>query len=218
MVMVDPDRRTTVAYMMNRMGQGTLGNERTARYAALIYEALSSTLACWQCGFRLAFLVADLSAERRDRRRRAGIAAGQRERAERRLERYRIKQQTKVALAEAPSRSRGAELLQRREIAKVLDSHAETDTRWLDYEMDVAKLLDFPLMTDMRDPLTERLPPGEERADFFRPASVDDLIGDREATRTTSMPSTTTSPRSTSPKPKRSGDGAPASPTRPSSD
>ena len=29
------------AYVMNKMGQGTLGNERTARYAALIYEALS---------------------------------------------------------------------------------------------------------------------------------------------------------------------------------
>ncbi len=41
MVLMNPDRRTTVAYVMNKMGQGTLGNERTARYAALIYEALS---------------------------------------------------------------------------------------------------------------------------------------------------------------------------------
>ena len=41
MVLMNPDRRTTAAYVMNRMGQGTLGNERTARYATLIYEALS---------------------------------------------------------------------------------------------------------------------------------------------------------------------------------
>ena len=40
-VLMNPDRRTTAAYVMNRMGQGTLGNERTARYATLIYEALS---------------------------------------------------------------------------------------------------------------------------------------------------------------------------------
>ena len=41
MVLMNPDRRTTVAYVMNKMGLGTLGNERTARYASLIYEAIS---------------------------------------------------------------------------------------------------------------------------------------------------------------------------------
>jgi CubicO group peptidase (beta-lactamase class C family) len=41
MVLINPDRRTTATYMMNKMGMGTLGNERTARYARLIYEALS---------------------------------------------------------------------------------------------------------------------------------------------------------------------------------
>jgi CubicO group peptidase (beta-lactamase class C family) len=40
-VLMNLDRRTTAAYVMNRMGQGTLGNERTARYATSIYEALS---------------------------------------------------------------------------------------------------------------------------------------------------------------------------------
>jgi len=40
-VLVNADRRTTVTYVMNKMGQGTLGNERTARYATLIYEAIS---------------------------------------------------------------------------------------------------------------------------------------------------------------------------------
>jgi CubicO group peptidase (beta-lactamase class C family) len=41
MVLMFADRRTTVAYVMNKMGLGTLGNERTARYAKLIYEAIS---------------------------------------------------------------------------------------------------------------------------------------------------------------------------------
>jgi CubicO group peptidase (beta-lactamase class C family) len=41
MVLVNPARRATATYVMNKMGQGTLGNERTARYAKLIYEALS---------------------------------------------------------------------------------------------------------------------------------------------------------------------------------
>ena len=41
MVLMHPDRRTTAAYVMNKMGQGTLGNKRTARYAKLIYEAFS---------------------------------------------------------------------------------------------------------------------------------------------------------------------------------
>lgn len=40
-VLINPDRRATAAYVMSKMGQGTLGNERTARYAKLIYEALS---------------------------------------------------------------------------------------------------------------------------------------------------------------------------------
>jgi CubicO group peptidase (beta-lactamase class C family) len=40
MVVMNPDRRTTCAYVMNKMGQGTLGSERTTRYAQLIYQAL----------------------------------------------------------------------------------------------------------------------------------------------------------------------------------
>ena len=40
MVLMNPGRRATATYVMNKMGQGTLGNERTARYARLIYEAL----------------------------------------------------------------------------------------------------------------------------------------------------------------------------------
>lgn len=82
------------------------------------------------------------------------LAAANERRAERRLERYRIKQQTKVAVAEASGRGRLDEAAARRETTKLLERHDRTDARWLDYEVDVAKLLDFPMMTDMRDPLT----------------------------------------------------------------
>ena len=41
MVVMDSDRRTTFAYVMNNMGQVTsAGTERTRRYTRLIYKAL----------------------------------------------------------------------------------------------------------------------------------------------------------------------------------
>lgn len=40
-IAMDLDRRATFAYVMNRMGPGTTGTERTNRYAGLIYEALA---------------------------------------------------------------------------------------------------------------------------------------------------------------------------------
>ncbi len=43
MIVMNPDCRTTFAYVMNKMGPGTTGTERTNRYATLIYEALALT-------------------------------------------------------------------------------------------------------------------------------------------------------------------------------
>ena len=67
------------------------------------------------------------------------------------------------------------------EIIRAIDAHNRTDRRWLDYEMDVAKLLDFPMMTEMREPLTVRFHKAKLRADILRPATVEDLRGDRDA-------------------------------------
>ena len=67
-----------------------------------------------------------------------------------------------------------------RSIRRVLDEHDRTDGRWLDYELDVAKLLDFPLMTDMRDALTIAFHKAKLRADFLRPVKAEDLLDDRE--------------------------------------
>lgn len=109
------------------------------------------------------------------------VAAANERRADRRLERYRIKQQTKIAVAEAAGRTRTNTVKNRRELKKVVERHEQTDARWLDYELDVAKLLDFPLMTDMRNPLTMEFHKARRRADLLRPDSADDLDEDREA-------------------------------------
>jgi len=68
-----------------------------------------------------------------------------------------------------------------RSLRRVLDEHGRTDTRWLDYELDFAKLLDFPTMTDMRDPLTIGFHKAKLRADFLRPVKAEDLLDDRES-------------------------------------
>lgn len=72
---------------------------------------------------------------------------------------------------------------QRSVLRRAIGEHDRTDTRWLDYEIDVAMLLDYPLMTDMRDPHTQRFHRAKLRADFLRPADVADLIADRDAAR-----------------------------------
>jgi hypothetical protein len=109
------------------------------------------------------------------------IAVANERRAERRLERYRLKQQAKIAVAEASGRTRNDEENARRELAKLIAAHDRTDARWFDYEVDIAKLLDFPLMTDMRDPLTIAFHRAKRQADLLRPESPDDLARDRIA-------------------------------------
>ena len=66
-------------------------------------------------------------------------------------------------------------------ILKTVREHDRTDTRWLDYEIDVSKLLDYPLVTDMREPLTQRFHRAKLRADLLRPADAADLLDDSDA-------------------------------------
>jgi hypothetical protein len=68
-----------------------------------------------------------------------------------------------------------------RSLTRVVQEHDRTDTRWLDYELDHAKLLDFPLMTDMNNPLTIGFHKAKLRADFLRPGKAEDLLDDRDA-------------------------------------
>lgn len=81
-----------------------------------------------------------------------------------------------------PRRNTGGNLAARwRSLTRTLEEHSRTDARWLDYELDFAKLLDFPLMTDMRDPLTIGFHRAKLRADLLRPAKAEDLIDDPDA-------------------------------------
>ena len=109
------------------------------------------------------------------------VAAANERRAERRLERYRLNQQAKIAIAEASGRKRNNNDSYRREVTKLLAEHARTDARWLDYEVDIAKLLDFPMMTDMRNPLTVTFHNAKRQADLLRPERPEDLLNDRTA-------------------------------------
>jgi hypothetical protein len=83
--------------------------------------------------------------------------------------------------APTPRQSGNNPAAQWRVISRTVKEHDRTDTRWLDYELDIAKLLDFPLMTDMRNPLTERFHRAKLRADLLRPAKAEDLLDDADA-------------------------------------
>lgn len=63
-------------------------------------------------------------------------------------------------------------------IDRAIKEHDRVDTRWLEYEIDAAKILECPLMTDMREPLTQRFHAAKVRADLRRPT---DLVDDRDA-------------------------------------
>jgi len=84
---------------------------------------------------------------------------------------------------DAPEPERRNSAAQWQAIMRMVREHDRTDTRWLDYEIDISKLLDYPLMTDMRDPLTQRFHRAKLRADMLRPADAGDLLDDGEATR-----------------------------------
>jgi hypothetical protein len=80
-----------------------------------------------------------------------------------------------------PKRSEDNQAAQWRSLRRVIEEHTRTDARWLEYELDFAKLLDFPLMTDMRDPLTTEFHKAKIRADLLRPFKAEDLLDDRES-------------------------------------
>jgi hypothetical protein len=110
-----------------------------------------------------------------------GIGAANERRAERRLERYRIKQEAKVKRLELANATKVDEETQRRGIEKTLAEHDDVNTRWFAYETDVINLLDFPMMTNMRDPMTQAFHRAKLEADSLRPARADDLLGKLEA-------------------------------------
>jgi hypothetical protein len=108
-------------------------------------------------------------------------AANQRRREQPRDSFQSRQQDNHIGVAVPVGRTASNQAAQWRAITRVLEEHTRTDARWLDYELDVAKLLDFPLMTDMRHPLTVGFHRAKLRADLLRPAKAEDLLDDRDS-------------------------------------
>ena len=84
------------------------------------------------------------------------------------LELARIKYGAREAAAE---RARATKA----EIERTLARHDAVNQRWLDYELDVAKLIDYPLITDMREPLTVDFHRARRDVDAARPEDPEEL-------------------------------------------
>ncbi len=94
------------------------------------------------------------------------LEQGRRERHEMRMERLRL-QHGVVAGTAAPGVA-GADGASR-DLQRALADHDAVSRRWLDHELDAAKVIDYPLMTDMREPLTRDFHRAKRRADALRP-------------------------------------------------
>ncbi|MGG1909305.1 hypothetical protein AB1285_19840 [Microbacterium sp. NRRL B-14842] len=113
-------------------------------------------------------------------------------RHERRLETLRMKAQLKTAEIEARAAGRQAKRQgptvvdttgaggARRPARPPLREHDEITARWLDYELDVAKLIAFPAMSDGRQPLTAAFLRAKKTADALRPASADATLSEQQ--------------------------------------
>ena len=68
------------------------------------------------------------------------------------------------------------------QLEKLFAEHDAVTARWLDYELDVAKLIAFPTISDGRQPLTAAFLRAKKTADRLRPASVKAHVTDDELT------------------------------------
>jgi len=84
------------------------------------------------------------------------------------IELYRLKHADKVAATEAAEATTA-------EIDRVIAEHEDTTKRWLDYELDTIKVLEYPVMTDMREQVTVDFHRAKRDADGLRPDDVDEL-------------------------------------------
>lgn len=69
----------------------------------------------------------------------------------------------------------------RSEVGQLMEGHDAVNRRWLDYELDVGKLIDFPVMTDVREPLTVAFLRAKRTADALRPRKLLRIAAERQA-------------------------------------
>ena len=86
------------------------------------------------------------------------------ERHRRKVELYKLKNQ--LAVHEQANQA---------EVVSLMATHDAVNHKWLDYELDVGKLIDYPLMTDVREPLTVAFLRAKKEADGLRPATPQDI-------------------------------------------
>jgi hypothetical protein len=84
------------------------------------------------------------------------------------IELYRLKHADKLATAEADEALTS-------EIDRTIAEHEQTDRRWLDYELDAVKTLEYPVITDMREQVTVDFHRARRQADGLRPEDPEEL-------------------------------------------
>jgi hypothetical protein len=114
---------------------------------------------------------------------------GAKRRHERRLETLRVKAEIKTAQLEARNGGRrvgpsvvdttAAPVASNTLLERLFTEHDEITARWLDYELDVAKLIAFPAMSDGRQPLVAAFLRAKKTADALRPASADAEVSEQ---------------------------------------
>jgi len=81
----------------------------------------------------------------------------------------------RVELYKLRNQAAAQEKASRTQVRQLMDSHDAVNRRWLDYELDVGKLIDFPVMTDVREPLTVAFLRAKRTADGLRPGTPEDI-------------------------------------------
>ncbi|WP_211229474.1 hypothetical protein [Nakamurella lactea] len=97
-----------------------------------------------------------------------GVAKYNEKRRQDKIEMLRLKSAGKAAAVEQ-KQTRDSQ------IDRALAAHDEVNRRWFDYEIDIATLIDFPMMIDMREPLTVDFHRAKRVADSLRPTSREEL-------------------------------------------
>jgi hypothetical protein len=83
--------------------------------------------------------------------------------------------QRKVELYKLKHQAVRAEEATLAEVQLLMATHSDINTRWLDYELNVGKLIDYPVMTDVREPLTVAFLRAKREADGLCPAAASDI-------------------------------------------
>ena len=106
----------------------------------------------------------------------AGIGSawdrGARRRHRRRLEVLHADAELTAAPARPATTREGGATTQGTRLERLFDAQDAVTARWLDYELDVAKIIAFPAMSDGRQPLTAAFLRAKRVADGLRPASA----------------------------------------------